>query len=471
MGRASYFTSQGIPKYDCAFFRQNGASDDHYVGPYFTGEGAQLGWTTTYVDEYLLHLPSAFVKDGRLAPNAGNYSLLVVAEDPDAGQAQLTPTSASKLRDLADEGLPMLFLGNWTSPGSIGLSDASSTDFITEVKHLLSLSNVVNVSNSSGIPAGLEKLGLSPAVTHSASPLIHIRREHGEFDLYFFTANSSSTGVSQDVLLPIRHEHVAPLELDPWSGEVTLAGQYTIMNGRLKVGISLEPQQSKMLIVAPSSADVVHVVNSTADSIFRNSRSGQLFVRNGEAGDYTIVLSNGSQVITTFKAPLSALELTDWALDIDDWQPANENPSDDVEDIVATKLVHHSFNLTTLNPWSDIDGLQNVSGNATYSTEFVLGTADAPYGSDTGAYMELDMFQGSFRAKVNGKTLGSLDQMAHRFDVSKWLRNGNNTLEMEVATSLINRMSAFQPQYYEQYARQKYGLRSVTIRPFSQVAL
>ncbi|KAI8245880.1 hypothetical protein K4K55_000145 [Colletotrichum sp. SAR 10_96] len=130
-----------------------------------------------------------------------------------------------------------------------------------------------------------------------------------------------------------------------------------------------------------------------------------------------------------------------------------------------------TLNLTTLTPWSDIDGLQNVSGNATYSTEFVLGTADAPYVSDTGAYMELDMFQGSFRAKVNGETLGSLDQMAHRFDVSKWLRNGTNTLEMEVATSLINRMRAFQPQYYEQYARQKYGLKSVTIRPFSQVAL
>ncbi|KAJ0289923.1 hypothetical protein CBS470a_004136 [Colletotrichum nupharicola] len=357
------------PQFASGLTHNNGASDDHYVGPYFTSEGAQIGWTTT------------------------------------------------------------------------------------------------------DIPTGLEKLGVTPAVTHSASPLIQIRREHGGFDLYFFTANSSSTGVSQDVSLPIRHEHVAPLELDAWSGEVNLAGQYTIVNGRLNIGMSLEPQQSKILIVAPSSADVVHVVNSTADSIFRNSTSWQLFVRNGEAGDYTIVLSNGSQLTTSFKAPLPALDLTDWALEVDDWQPANENPSDDVEDIVATKFVHHSLNLTTLTPWSDIDGLQNVSGNATYSTEFVLGTADAPYGSDTGAYMELIMFQGSFRARINGEALGTLDQMAHRFEVSKWLRNGTNTLEMEVATSLINRMRAFQPQYYEQYARQKYGLKSVTIRPLSQVAL
>lgn len=121
--------------------------------------------------------------------------------------------------------------------------------------------------------------------------------------------------------------------------------------------------------------------------------------------------------------------------------------------------------------WEENRGLQNVSGNATYSTEFVLGIADAPYGSDTGTYTELDMFQGSFRARINGEALGALDQMAHRFDVSKWLQNGTNTLEIEVATSLINRMRAFQPQYYEQYARQKYGLKSVTIRPFSQVAL
>ncbi|KAH0443633.1 hypothetical protein CcaCcLH18_00946 [Colletotrichum camelliae] len=429
MGRASFFTSQGIPKYDCAFFRQNGASDGHYVGPYFTSEGAQIGWTTTYVDEYLLHLPSAVVKDARLAPNAGNHSLLVVAEDTDAGQAQLTPTSARKLRDLADEGLPMLFLVNWMSPESTGLSDANSTDVITDVKHLLSLRNVVNVANSSDIPTGLEKLGSSPAVTHSASPPIHIRREHGDFDLYFFTANSSSTGVSQDVSLPIRHEYVAPLELDPWSGEVNLAGRYTVVDGRLNIMMSTEPQQSKMLIVAPSPADVLHFT------------------------------------------PLPTIGLTDWALEFDDWQAANESPSDDVEDIVATKFVHHSYHITSLSPRSDIDGLKNVSGNATYSTDFVLGTTDAPYGSDAGAYMELDMFQGSFRARINGEALGALDQMAHRFDVGEWLRNGTNTLEIEVATTLINRMWAFQPQYYEVYARQNYGLKSVTIRPFSQSAV
>ncbi|KAK2751220.1 secreted protein [Colletotrichum kahawae] len=354
---------------------------------------------------------------------------------------------------------------------SWGLFDANSTDVITDVKHLLSLRNVVNVANSSDIPTGLEKLGSSPAVTHSASPLIHIRREHGDFDLYFFTANSSSTGVSQDVWLPIRHEYVAPLELDPWSGEVNLAGRYTIVDGRLNILTSIEPQQSKLLIVAPSSADVLHVVNSTADLICRNSTSGQLFVRNGEAGDLTIALSNDSQLIASFKAPLPTIGLTDWALGVDDWQPANESPSDDVEDIVATQFVHHSYNITSLSPWSDIDGLQNVSGNATYWTDFVLGTTDAPYGSSAGAYMELNMFQGSFRAEINGEALGALDQMAHRFDVGKWLRNGTNTLEIEVATSLINRMRAFQPQYYEVYARQKYGLKSVTIRPFSQSAV
>ncbi|WP_199725538.1 hypothetical protein [Nocardiopsis sp. Huas11] len=57
-------------------------------------------------------------------------------------------------------------------------------------------------------------------------------------------------------------------------------------------------------------------------------------------------------------------------------------------------------------------------------------------------------------------------------DVGPWLRSGSKTIQVEVASTLINRMRAFRPDVYEDVARQDYGLLGpVRLVPYGEAEL
>ncbi|KAH7011122.1 hypothetical protein EDB80DRAFT_875791 [Ilyonectria destructans] len=123
-------------------------------------------------------------------------------------------------------------------------------------------------------------------------------------------------------------------------------------------------------------------------------------------------------------------------LETDDWQPADGDGT--TGDVSTTTLVRNSLNLTSLVAWTSIEDLQDVCGNGTYSTTFSLSTISNPYNNSTGECLQFKKFNGSFRVAINGEALSALDQLALEFDVVNWLRNGSNSIEIEVTTSLLN---------------------------------
>ncbi|KAH7125969.1 hypothetical protein EDB81DRAFT_846650 [Dactylonectria macrodidyma] len=432
LGRVQYILQRGARRYDCAFLRQNGAVDEIFIGDYFTAEGGKVGWSTAYIDPGLLKHSAAYVEGGRFAPDGGNYSIIAVQGDVSAsGAPVLTEATAKTLYNYAKAGLPIVMIGDWSSPRSYGLGSASSTTVRTYVKKMLALENVANAATASDVSGAIGTLGVGPSVQYSASTLTHTWRQDGELDHYFFVANSSSTGVSQTVSVATRYANIVPVQLDPWSGNATVLPLYSISNGRLSFPLSLQPYQTTLITVVPvSSSDIVHAVNSTAPSLARDSTGDRLIARSTSAGSFTTVLDNGTSVTTDLDTPLATISLTNWTLDVDDWQPSDGDGL--TGDISATKLVRHSLNLTSLVTWSSIEELQDVSGNGTYSTTFSLGKEGNPYTNSSGAYLNLKKFNGSFRVAINGKSLPSLDQLALRFDVTSWLKNGSNIIEIEL---------------------------------------
>jgi hypothetical protein len=95
-----------------------------------------------------------------------------------------------------------------------------------------------------------------------------------------------------------------------------------------------------------------------------------------------------------------------------------------------------------------------VSGVGTYKTTFNL----ANWPSDAGAMLEIPSFLGSFRLTVNGQKLPPADQLAVEFDIGPWLHVGVNSLEVEVATTLLNRLRITEPYVYAIATRQPFGL-------------
>lgn len=62
-----------------------------------------------------------------------------------------------------------------------------------------------------------------------------------------------------------------------------------------------------------------------------------------------------------------------------------------------------------------------------------------------------------------------MDQINPVVDVGPWLKRGDNTIEVEVATTLANRLRVSDPDVYGGLARQQYGLTGpVRLVPYGQ---
>lgn len=474
LARVQYMMQRGVPKHDVAIFRRNGAVDNNYVGPYFTSDGAKLGWSANYVNPGVLGLPTAVVSSSRLAPDAANYSLLVIPADPaHSGAPTLTAATATRLNDYAEAGLPIIFVGDWDDPrayGYGGLKSGSTAVVKSAIKSMLGRSNVVNFASASDIPAGITQLGVSRVVEFSSSDMVHLRRQDGDVDNYVFVANSSSTGVSQTAILPRRSTDSVPVLMDPWTGNVSGIPLYNVQDdGRLSIPLVLNPSQAALLSVVPfTKSKPVHATNTTAESLVYNSNS-TLAVRATKAGEHSTTLNDGTTYTTTIGVVLPAQVPTSWTLNVDDWQPANGDGT--TGNVTETKIVNHSLSLDSLRTWPSITELADVSGIGTYNTSFTLGTSTTPFSTEMGAYLKATAFGGSFRIAVNGKAIGPSDQLALQFDIGPYVKNGTNTLEIEIATTLLNRMRVLYPDVYGSRSRSNYGLMGVTIQPYTQVAV
>lgn len=256
-----------------------------------------------------------------------------------------------------------------------------------------------------------------------------------------------------------------PLQLDAWTGDAIVLAEYAITeDGRLEFPICLEPGSSTIITLVPvtnSSGILRHAVNSTADIIVRHPINNGLLARASKVGTYTVTLDDGSKKDITISDVPAIQNLTGWSLQVDSWEPADGSGRINVTDTVH---IRHDFNLSSLKPWTEIDELKDVSGNATYSTTFNLDTDS----EGLGAYLEVHRFNDSIRLTVNEQQLPPIDQVATRFDITQWIRNGTNKVDIDLSTTLYNRLRALEPTIYQQ-KRQNYGLTAVTLHPFRQV--
>lgn len=82
-----------------------------------------MGWSLNIIGPSLLDLPSATVRDKRLAPDGPAYRLLAFEEDTFASKATvLKLDTAKKILGFAEAGLPILIVGNWSTVTAYGVS-------------------------------------------------------------------------------------------------------------------------------------------------------------------------------------------------------------------------------------------------------------------------------------------------------------------------------------------------------------
>lgn len=466
LARTQLVLQSGTPRYDIVFLRQKGWTSTGIGAPWATNTGIPTGWTHTFATPALLDLPLVKVRGGRLAPIGAK--VMVVGPDQFRGQERtIAVTTARRVLALARAGLPVVLLGDWSTVEPVGLAQGAETAEVRDlVARIAALPTTRTVAADTGLPTAFAELGVTPDVTHATSTIAHQRRVEGDVDLYYLAnakhaENRKLVRVTQDVVLAATDRTSVPYVLDAWSGTVTPVAAYERTAGSVRVSVDLLPGQSTVVALAPASrGDRTPAVASATGEVRREGRD--LVLRSSTAGRQSATLAGGRTVTVTVDRVREAVVPTTWELSVEDWQPG----------ATATSTIRpvRRTTLAAPAPWSSVAGFEDVSGIGRYRTVIDLGRDwDA---DEDGALLELGEVNDTFRVSVNGEQLPPCDVLDTTVDLGHRLRRGRNVIEVEIASTLLNRLRTVTPAVYGVAARQVYGLTGpVRLVPYVEKTL
>ncbi|MGH1565785.1 glycosyl hydrolase [Mumia sp. DW29H23] len=471
--RTQWVLQQGRNRSDLVFFRQKGWTATGIGAQWATNDGIPFGWSHQFVSSAALVDPAITLRDGRLAPEGPAYKAMIVEGDAFRGRrTTITVEAAQKIADLAKRGFPFVFLGDWSKPTAEGKGDAAANAAVAvAVQTALAQPNVRNVAVAADIPTALAALGVEPQVRHDRSTVVHQHRRTGDADLFMLAngrhaENRPLALVEQEVsFTATRAGDLVPYLLDAWTGEVRRAGVYRQEGQTFTLPLRLTPGSSTVVALAPrgwadpSSARAVSVVDTDAADARLDAK--KVVVRASAPGAYAVSLSDGSTATALVESVPEIVALSSWTLVVEDWQPGRTPTTTD-----TVRSVHR---LEALAPWNEIAGLEDASGVGRYTTTITLPDT---WDRSTGAYLDLGSVLGSYAVKINNRSVPRTSPTDTRLDVGDLLRAGVNHVEIEVATTLFNRMRTAQPDVFGAAARVKTGLVGpVRILPYGEVTL
>jgi hypothetical protein len=465
--RTQFVLQAGTPRYDVVFLRQKGWTATGIGAPWATNVGIPQGWTHSFATPALLDLPRATVRDGRLAPDGPSYKVMIIGPDQCGGGVRRRGgPPPRRVLELAGAGLSVVLLGDWSTAEPVGLAQPGET---AELRGLLAqiaaLPTTRSVLVEADIPAALAALGITPDVQHDASTVMTVRRVVGDVDLYYVAnakhaENRKLVRVTQDVWLTSTRSDAVPYLLDAWSGTTTPVTLWQRRGRQVRVRVDLLPGQSTVIALGPPQDGLTPSATATTAPELR-LEGRRLRVRSTAPGAYATTLADGSTVTTRIRRVREQQSLTSWTLALEDWQPG----------ATATETIKpvRSLELSALAPWSGLPDCADVSGIGRYGTTVDLGT---DWTELDGAFLDLGDVNDTFRVSVNGVRSAPCDPLDTVVDLGGLLQPGVNVIEVEVASTLINRLRTVTPAVYGSTPRQACGLAGpVRLVPYAEKPL
>ncbi len=460
LARTQLVLQTGAAKYDIAFWRHKGWASTGIGPQWITNNGTKFGWSHSFLSASLLAMPAAqVVRNGRLAPDGPSYKALVVGPDSLRSNAvTMDLDGARRILRLGRAGLPIVLIGDWSAVTPVGRYDAAELAQVRSLMGQIAALPTTRTVPDAEVGAALTGLGVVPDVEHTDSTVMHVRRVSGRVDLYYLAnarhaENRRLNRATQDVWLTATDKTSVPWLLDAWSGTTSRIPAYERVGDRIRVRVDLVPGQSTVVALAPrglaQDRTVLPVATAGQEVVLRGSNAA---LRTTTAGTTEVTRKGGRKVQVTVARVREPITPTAWTLELEDWKPAN---AADPKDLRTTKQRHKATALTALDAWSKVPGFEDVSGIGRYRTTIDLGK---DWTGDDGAYLELGEVNDTFRVRVNGALLPPCDPMDATVDLGRRLRAGRNTIEVEVASTLLNRLRVVTPSVYGVAARQSYGL-------------
>jgi hypothetical protein len=400
LARTQAVLRAGHPRIDLAVYRLAYGTDGSFLkDPALS----RAGYTYEYLSPPLLGLPSAVVRDHLLNPLGPAYKALIL------NHARALPLAAARrLLRFAQQGLPVFVVG--TTPATVpGLSAPRSQQVLLRtVANLLRQPSVRRVRDDAALLRVLRAQGILPDAQHRPSGLRSVHRQDGAQD-YYWLYDDSPEPVDQAVDFAAEGP---PTQLDPWTG-VTRAVAFSVAEpGRTSVPIRLLAHGATVIVFRKNQPAIPHVESTRVEAVPK---------------------------------PID-LTRAHWSLSVQDWRPGT-TPT-------RTRKIVRTLELKGLRSWSEIPTLRDSSGTGVYTTHVNLASVPA---AGVGYHLDLGEVCDTAIVRINGVVVPT-DQITHRADVGADLRAGRNTISVEVATPLLNRMRVVRPDPFSRAPRQAYGL-------------
>lgn len=438
LGRLQLVLRQGQPRFDIGVYWHDfgmsghgttGTSDDTLLKT--SSPLAASGYSYEYVSPAHLRSDDAVFRDGLLFPKQSGYRAFLLNE-PETMPIDVAQT----LRDRAAQGLPIVMIGDGPqrTPGydPTGDQDEQLRDLVAE---LSGMDSVISVDDVTDVPAALEELNVraSAAPAVSSADVLHVRRAVEGANYYFLY---NQTGAATEKTLHLRGEGT-PYRLNTWTGTVVPIEDYTVGNGTTAVEVQLEANES----------DVIAIINNEGSSL-----------------DQPVAPRSGE--------PLGREQIDDWTLQVESWTAGPSGAPGDTAKTPLEAVELHADPDGRLPAWSAIApqngyavDLRDVSGIGTYTTTLSL---DDGWDGVSGAYLDLGRVVDTVRVTVNDQELPPVDpaDVAH-IEVGQHLHAGDNTIEVRVASTLINAVRVTPHAGAEGRERMDYGMFGpVTVTPY-----
>ncbi len=467
MARNGFILKQGKAKIDLAIFRESfwdNASFTTTDGDMWYKDNGLLqdmGYSYDFVGLPNLKLPNATVTEGRLDSGGPAYKALILDQSLNTSNAQVAVDAksigveaAEKILELAKAGFPVVYIGEtpvkdtFLNPGEQESVDEKIQSIMAELKDL---KNVKQAQTFNDVPEILSSLGIHPdahyTLNEDQSKLINIHRAADDIDYFYlynrgFNENSGNNygwkyGEVKEQTIPDVATEVTftatgtPYLLNTWTGEITPIASFVKIDGYITIPLSLRGNEST--IIAFDNANIfdnhndLFITSDDGNEAFYGANRN-LAIKSASNGEYSIKLSDGSLKKVVVADVPSSVELDNWMLMVEDWTPG-DTPTTTKKEIIY-------IDLGDLKPWKSIDKLKSSSGIGTYSTAFEM---EKGWDEGVGAYMDLGIVNFSYKLKINDKEVNA-SQINTRIDIGPFLKSGTNTVEVEIATTLNNRL-------------------------------
>lgn len=415
---------------------------------YWTDLGLQdKGYTYDYFSSYTFMDDEVNVSDGMINSDGVAYKAVVVMQD------ELPLEAAQKLKEAAQNGLPVLFVNNVVehpnnsgvdkvntiAASTTGCNDGLDAELAAVVEEIKALDNVKTIDSCAEALNALAELDVTPRAENVESNhklLTNMRKADDATYLYVYHyMYEDEEAYTGQIAVEGTYQ---PYILDTWSGDVDKVTDAVCENGKTILNVTLEPGEVALYVLNPNEEAVYE--ENTAQS--------------------------------------TETELTGWNLTVDSYTPGDkkERTEENAETGVTTTEVTYETNheiidagqLTELLSWKDLESIgDTVSGVGTYTTTF---TVPEDFDAETEKVVfKADSFNyGTAMITVNDQKV-PVDMDTATADITKAVVPGENTISVRVTSSLCNVARGYEPIFWltNETETADYGMTGKTTLTFT----